>query len=93
MKVTPIRFCWIQAILHSWTTELFAITRRKRAGTKAGFSTSMAAPAGEIFRTLQRMTEPPTDTNAGSSISVRGCLRFSSIVGLTTFKAQASGKY
>jgi hypothetical protein len=42
---------------------------------------------------MQRITEPPTDTNAGSSISVRGCLRFSSIITLTTFAAQASGKY
>src|ERR1700682_3235053 len=40
----------------------FAMTRRKRWGTNAGFSTSMAAPSTEIFRTMQPMTEPPDDT-------------------------------
>jgi acyl-CoA hydrolase len=34
----------------------------KARGTKAGFSTSMAAPSAEIFRTMQLMTEPPDDT-------------------------------
>ena len=38
------------------------MTKRKLWGTKAGFSTSMAAPSGEIFRTTQLMTEPPDDT-------------------------------
>ena len=61
-KLRPIRFFWIQAIRHSRTEELLAMTRRKRAGTKAGFSTSMAAPSAEIFRTVQLMTEPPDDT-------------------------------
>lgn len=61
-KVTPIRFCWIHAILHSRIEESFAITRRKLAGTKAGFSTSMAAPSGEIFRTTQLITDPLDDT-------------------------------
>ena len=79
-KVRPIRFFWIQATRHSCTTEeSFAITRRKRCGTKAGFSTSIAAPSGEIFRTTQGMTEPPDETKAGSSISVRGYFRFSSM--------------
>jgi hypothetical protein len=41
--------------------ETFAITSRKRGGTKAGFSTSMAAPSNEMFRTSQRITEPPDD--------------------------------
>ena len=41
---------------------IFAITRRKCCGTKAGFSTSIAAPSGEIFRTMQHMTEPPDET-------------------------------
>jgi hypothetical protein len=50
MKVRPIRFFWIQAILHSCTTEeSFAITRRKCCGTKATFSTSIAAPSCEII--------------------------------------------
>jgi len=61
-NVTPIRFFWIHAILHSWTVESLAITRRKCGGTKAGFSTSMAAPSAEMFRTVQLMTEPPEDT-------------------------------
>src|SRR6476620_4550033 len=61
-KVTPIRFFWIQIIWHSWTVESFAITSLKLGGTKAGFSTSMAAPWGEIFRIMQLMTEPPDDT-------------------------------
>src|SRR5216684_9064344 len=61
-KVRPIRFFWIQATLHSRTDESFAMTRRKRWGTNAGFSTSMAAPSIEIFRTTQPMTEPPDDT-------------------------------
>jgi hypothetical protein len=61
-KVTPIRFCWIHTILHSRTEESLAITRRKCAGTKAGFSTSMAAPSGEMFRTMHLITEPPDDT-------------------------------
>jgi len=64
-------------MLHSRTEESFAITRRKRGGTKAGFSTSMAAPSGDMFRTVQLITKPPDE--AGSLISVRGCLRFSSI--------------
>jgi hypothetical protein len=63
MKVKPIRFFWIQATLHSRTLEeSFAITSRKLGGTKAGSSTSMAAPSGEMFRTVQRITEPPDDT-------------------------------
>ena len=78
-KVTPIRFCWIHTMLHSWIEESLTITRRKCGGTKAGFSTSMAAPSGEIFRTMQLMTDPPDETYAGSFISVRGCFRFSSI--------------
>jgi hypothetical protein len=61
-KVRPIRFFCIQAILHSRTEESFAITSRKHGGTKAGFSTSMAAPSGEMFLTMQLMTEPPDDT-------------------------------
>jgi hypothetical protein len=61
-KITPIRFCWIHTILHSWIEESLAITRRKQAGTKAGFSTSMAAPSGEIFRTMQLMIDPADDT-------------------------------
>src|SRR5450756_2419267 len=52
-NIRPIRFFWIQAIWHSRTEESFAMTRRKRDGTKAGFSTSMAAPSAEIFRTVQ----------------------------------------
>src|ERR1700756_3641652 len=62
IKLRPIRFFWIQATLQSWTVAPLAITRRKRAGTKAGLSTSMAAPSAEMFRTTQLMTEPPTDT-------------------------------
>jgi hypothetical protein len=42
-KVRPIRLFWIQATLHSRTDASFAMTRRKRWGTNAGFSTSMAA--------------------------------------------------
>src|SRR5450631_344928 len=65
-KVRPIRFFWIQATLHSRTeeslAESLAMTRRKRWGTNAGFSTSMAAPSAEIFRTMQPMTKPPDDT-------------------------------
>jgi hypothetical protein len=66
-------------MLHSRTEESFAITRRKRCGTKAGFGTSIAAPSTEILRITQLMTEPPADTYAGSLISVRGCFRLSSM--------------
>jgi hypothetical protein len=62
VKVTPIRFFWIQIILHSYTVESFAITSLKLGGTNAGSSTSMAAPSGEMFRTTQLITEPPDDT-------------------------------
>jgi len=48
--------------LQSRTEESFAITRRKCAGTKEGFSTSIAAPSGEIFRIVQLMTEPADET-------------------------------
>ena len=34
----------------------------KSLGTKAGFSTSMAAPSGEMLRIMQRITEPPDET-------------------------------
>lgn len=61
-KLKPIRFFWIQAIRHSRTEESRLSTRRKRDGTNAGFSTSMAAPSGEIFRTTQLITEPSADT-------------------------------
>lgn len=61
-NVTPIRFCWIHTILHSWTEESRAITRRKFSGTNAGFATSMAAPSGEMFRTMQLITDPADDT-------------------------------
>ena len=62
-KVNPIRFFWIQATRHSCTIEeSFAITRRKCRGTKAGLSTSIAAPSLEMFRTTQGMTEPPDET-------------------------------
>jgi hypothetical protein len=79
-KVSPIRFCWIQAIWHSRTIEgSLAITKRKRCGTKAGSLTSMAQPSGEMLSTVQRITDPPDDTKAGSLISVLGNLRRSSI--------------
>jgi len=43
---------------------------------------------------MQRMTEPPDDTNAGSLISVRGCFRFSSMASaLTIIGEQANGKH
>ena len=61
-NATPIRFRCIHMTLQSRTEESFAITRRKCAGTKEGFSTSIAAPSGEIFRTMQLMTEPADDT-------------------------------
>lgn len=57
-----MRFCFIQMTLHSLIEESFAMTRRNCAGTKEGFSTSMAAPCGEIFRTLQLMTDPSDET-------------------------------
>jgi len=62
-KVSPIRFFWIQATRHSCTVEgSFAITKRNCCGTKAGLSTSIAAPSLEMFRTTQGMTEPPDET-------------------------------
>jgi len=42
-KVRPIRLFWIQATRHSRTDQSFAMIRRKRWGTNAGFLTSMAA--------------------------------------------------
>ena len=57
-----MRFCRIQATSHSLTEASFAITRRKCCGTNSGFSISIAAPSGEIFRTTQLITEPPDDT-------------------------------
>jgi len=33
----------------------------------------------EIFRTRQLVLDPPTEINAASSISARGCLRLSSM--------------
>jgi hypothetical protein len=41
--------------------------------------TSIAAPLIEIFRTRQLVLDPPTEINAASSISARGCLRLSSM--------------
>jgi hypothetical protein len=41
--------------------------------------TSIAAPSMEMFRTRQLVLDPPTEINATSSISARGCLRLSSI--------------
>ena len=61
-KATPIRFSRIQIIRQSWVEESRAITRRNWAGTNDGLSTSIAAPSGEIFRTIQRMTDPPAET-------------------------------
>lgn len=55
-------FCFIQMTLHSLTDESFAMTRRNCAGTKEGFSTSIAAPSREIFRTVQLMTDPSDET-------------------------------
>src|SRR6185437_13509196 len=69
-KVIPIRLSLSQTIWHSRTTPS-DITRRKRVGTKAGSSMSMAAPSEEMFRTTQLITEPPADTYAGSLISER----------------------
>jgi hypothetical protein len=39
----------------------------------------MAQPSAEMLSTVQRITDPPDDTKAGSLISVRGNLRRSSI--------------
>ncbi|MGX1363533.1 hypothetical protein AB7M46_008590 [Bradyrhizobium elkanii] len=62
-KLTPIRVFLLQITWHSYTTEASrAITRRNLCGTKAGFSTSMAAPSGEMFTIVQCMTEPPDET-------------------------------
>jgi hypothetical protein len=53
-----MRFCFIQMTLHSLLDESLAMTRRNCDGTKEGFSTSIAAPSGEILRTVQLMTDP-----------------------------------
>jgi hypothetical protein len=44
--------------LHSLLDESLAMTRRNCDGTKEGFSTSIAAPSGEMLRTVQLMTDP-----------------------------------
>lgn len=61
-KVMPMRLSFSQTIWHSRTTAPSDITKRKRAGTKAGSWMSIAAPSGEMFRTTQFITEPPADT-------------------------------
>jgi hypothetical protein len=53
-----MRFCFIQMTLHSLLDESLAMTRRNCDGTKEGFATSIAAPSGEMLRTVQLMTDP-----------------------------------
>ena len=60
-----------------------APAQRRRASRVLSFAEreeiSRGVAAGETLRTMQRMTDPPAETRPGSLISVRGCLRLSSM--------------
>src|ERR1035437_8580428 len=97
-KATPTLFCLIQMIRQLRVTRSFSVISRNRFGTNEGFGTSMAAPSAETFSTRQRVLDPQLEIYAGSSTSVRGCFRLSSIsslllsIGSVQVAKNASGK-
>jgi hypothetical protein len=79
-NATPTLFWLNQTTRHLRTTRSFSVIRLNRPGRNEGFGTAIAAPSAERFSTRHLVLDPSPQIYAGSSISVRGCLRLSSIM-------------